>query len=129
MTDSRSERKKHDRRVDGLRLVSSIALLIFALSFFRLPLSYLFGDGDFHFPDAFGGSPGFIVRVLSTPTGASVRIDGEFRGNAPLFSNVACVDDQPVVIEVSKPGLPVWTRTVACREGQTLLVEPRLERR
>ncbi len=69
---------------------------------------------------------GFMVRVVSEPSGATVWIDGDERGRAPLFGNVACSEGQEVVIEVAAAGHPRWRRTVPCRVGGELTVRARL---
>jgi len=114
------------RLAGALRAVSGLAWLIAALAFFWVPLGWLAGSIDLDVLDFSRPSPGFMLRVLSTPSGADVRIDGQDRGSAPLFTNVACTQGQPVTIQVVKAGYAPWERTVECREEQTLLVQPRL---
>ena len=118
----------------GLRLLSALALLCLAVAVFWQPLQRVLAPGaapalrQLPLPKIFGPRPaeGFMVRVVSRPSGATVRIDDTERGSTPLFGNVACQDGQDVRIAVAKQGFPVWSRTVPCRVGGELTVQANL---
>ena len=122
-------------RVAGcLRALSGLALVVLALALFWQPLRAVLAPKvvpvmqKVPLPEVLRPSPkGFMVRVVSEPRGATVWIDGDERGRAPLFANVACEEGQEVVIEVAASGHPPWRRTVPCRVGGELTVRARLE--
>ncbi|MCP3961075.1 MAG: PEGA domain-containing protein [bacterium] len=122
------------RIVELLRLLSAGSLLVLALAFFWQPIRQVTGPSAtrtlqrlplpaFMRPS---GVAGFMVRVVSEPSGARVVIDGTDRGRAPLFANVPCEDGQRIEIVVAKQGFPRWQRGVDCRVGGELVVRARL---
>ena len=123
-------------RVAGcLRALSSLSLLVLALALFWQPLRATFGPTvipvveKMPLPAALSPkAEGFMVRVVSTPSGAEVWIDGTERGRTPLFGNVECDEGQEVVIEVKKAGHPDWRQTEPCRVGEELTVRAPLGR-
>lgn len=123
-----------ERWVGLLRVVSSACLVLLALAVFERPLTLVLGPraipavSRIPLPALLGPRParGFMVKLVSEPSGAQVLIDGAERGSAPLFANVACENGQEVAIEVVQPGYPPWRRTVSCRVGGDLTVRARL---
>lgn len=117
-----------------LRGLSSLALVVLVLALFWQPLKAVLGYriapamAKVPLPEILrpSAAKGFMVRVVSAPSGATVWIDGNERGRAPLFGNVACDEGQEIVIEVAKAGHPRWRRTVRCRVGKELTVQARL---
>ena len=116
-----------------LRLLSGLSLVVLALALFWQPLRAVIGPKvvpvieKVPLPEILRPrAKGFMIRVVSEPSGGTVRIDGAERGRAPLFGNVACGEGQEVVIEVEKAGYPPWRRTVPCRVGGELTVRARL---
>ncbi len=116
-----------------LRGLSGLALVVLALAVFWQPLRAVLGPKEVPvvqkvpLPRVLRPSAkGFMVRVVSEPRGATVWIDGEERGRAPFFGNVACDEGQEVMIEVTAPEHPRWRRTVGCRVGGELTVRARL---
>ena len=118
----------------GLRLLSALALLCLAVAVFWQPLQRVLAPGaapelrQLPLPKLFGPKPdkGFMVRVVSRPSGATVSIDGAERGSTPLFGNVVCQEGQQVHVAVAKQGFPVWSRTVPCRVGGELTIQANL---
>lgn len=113
----------------AFRLLASLALLVLAFLVMQEPLrmalgrQWIPGLGTLELPGLSGGTnaaPGFVVQVLSRPSGAEVEIDGVGRGTTPMLGNVQCHDDQKVVIRVHRQGFQPETRRVACREGGRL---------
>ncbi len=123
------------RLIHFLRLLSGFFLVLLALAVFERPLTLVLGyrvaptAQRLGLPRLFGPKPdkGFMVRVVSEPSGARVLLDGAERGTTPLFANVACEDGQEVAIEVVQEGYPRWRRTVSCRVGGELTARARLE--
>ena len=121
-------------RVAGcLRALSGLSLLVLTLALFWQPLRATFGPRvipvleKVPLPAALSPvAEGFLVRVVSEPSGATVWIDGAERGRTPLFGNVACDEGQEVVIAARKPPHPEWRQTVICRVGGELTLRARL---
>ena len=117
-----------------LRLLSAAALLVLAVALFWRPIYQVAGPSASRalqrlpLPEALrpGVVDGFMVRVVSEPSGARVAIDGAQRGRTPLFANVPCADEQRIEIVVAKEGFPAWRRSVDCRVGGQLTVRARL---
>ena len=116
-----------------LRLASALCLLLLAFAVFWQPLRRAvqprLTSALQHVPLPEILRPrarGFMVRVVSAPSGATVSIDGAARGSTPLFANVVCEQDEKIEIEIAKPGLPAWRRTVQCRVGGELTVRAEL---
>ena len=112
------------------RLAGAACALVLALALFQAPLRQIspaVEDVMTTLP-GMGASRGFVMQVLSTPSGAEIRIDSQPRGTTPFFGNVTCRDGQEVAIEVIGEGRPPWRRVVPCREGGTLRVTARLDR-
>ncbi len=117
----------------GLRLLSALCLLFLALAVFWQPLRRVARP---HVAPVLQRVPvpemlrpqasGFTVRVVSSPSAATVAIDGAERGSTPLFANVKCKEGQEVTIAVEKRGFPAWRRTVRCRVGGELTVQASL---
>lgn len=139
---------RHDRgeRLDrlalGLRLVAAAALTMLALTLFREPLRMLAGNrlpalGALSLPRlGWWGSasspppaPGFVLSARSLPAGGRIAIDGVDRGTLPAVLNVACRAGDAVALAVELPGHAPWRRTVACREGASLVVRATLSPR
>ncbi len=121
------------RLASGLRLLSGLCLLLLALAVFQQPLRRVFSPRlapvlrQVPVPEVLRPSPsGFMVRVMSNPSTATVSIDGADRGTTPLFANVTCTEGQEIRITVHKQGFPAWSRTVACRLGGELTVRANL---
>ena len=117
-----------------LRVLSSVCLVLLALAIFRRPLALVLEPRllpavqQLGIPRLFSpaAAKGFMVRVVSVPSGAKVLVDGADRGATPLFANVVCEEGQKVAIEVEKAGYPRWRRTVPCRVGGELTARARL---
>ena len=119
-------------RAELCRLLAVACLLAALLVFFRLPLLVLAAKtGEIGNPLAglFGPAEGFFARIHSSPSGATVRVDGKERGETPFFGNVACSAGERVVIEVELTGFEVWRRELECRENGQLEVDAKLKRR
>ena len=123
-----------ERAARILRVLSSLSLALLALAVFWRPLNLVLGPRiapaarQIGLPQLFAPRPaeGFMVRVVSEPSGARVLLGGAERGTTPLFANVACEEGQEVAIEVEKTGYPRWRRTVRCRVGGELTARARL---
>ncbi len=117
-----------------LRLLSALFLVLLAVTVFWQPLQRVVNPTgapalrQLPLPKLLGPKPakGFMVRVVSSPSGATVSIDGADRGSTPLFANVACEDGQDVLIAVAQRGFPAWSRTVSCQVGDELTVQANL---
>ena len=116
-----------------LRLLSALCLLLLAFAVFWQPLRHIvrprIAPALQHMPLPEILRPtasGFMVRVASSPSGATVSIDGAERGATPLFANVSCEQDQEVAIAVEKSGFPTWRRTVRCLAGGELTIQAEL---
>lgn len=67
--------------------------------------------------------PGFGLSIGSTPSGASVRVDGREVGGTPIVTNLDCDPGQVVEVRVEKAGFRSIRREVRCRADE--LVEMR----
>lgn len=65
------------------------------------------------------------LTVITSPSGAQVKVDGKDRGKTPLTITDAQPGERKV--EVSRPGHVSATKTVAIRAGQSAMVEVKLE--
>jgi len=65
---------------------------------------------------------GFGLQVDSTPSGASVTVDGRALGVTPLLTSVACRPGDPVVVEVALRQRGTRTRQVRCRADQLVSI-------
>jgi hypothetical protein len=65
---------------------------------------------------------GFGLQVDSTPSGASVTVDGRALGVTPLLTQVACRPGDPVVVEVALRQRGARTRQVRCRADQLVSI-------
>ncbi len=121
--------RRADRRrlAAALRLAGSALLLAAVLAFFAEPLRLVLGP-RLALPGWSGSTAarGFMLRIVSTPPAARVTVDGEDRGATPALVNVVCHDGEEVTIAVHMRGFPRWQRTVACREGGSLVVNAKL---
>ena len=121
------------RLASTLRLLSALCLLLLSAAVFWQPLRRAVRPRvapvlqHVPIPEILRPSArGFMVRVVSEPSGATASIDGAARGSTPLFANVVCEQDQEVRITVVKQGLPAWRQTVRCRVGGEPTVRARL---
>ncbi len=123
-----------DRLALVLRVVSGLSLVVLALAVFWRPLNLVLGPKMPTSIQQIGlprmlqpkAATGFMVRVVSEPSGGRVSINGAERGSAPFFGNVACQDGQEVTLVVEKQGYSPWRREVPCRVGGELTVRARL---
>ncbi len=67
----------------------------------------------------------YQIRVVSRPAGASVTVDGEYRGQSPL--NLKLPPDNDYRIGVSKSGYRPARRNLSVRAGQVSTVSVRLD--
>ncbi len=65
-----------------------------------------------------------IITVISVPSGATVSIDGVFRGTAPLTAKGVAPNDHIVLVELQ--GYEVWKTTVNVKGGSSTTLEARL---
>ena len=114
----------------SLRLVSAVCWLGLALAVFWQPIRHVIAPQvtprlqHLPVPEILRPtSKGFMVRVVSKPSAATISIDGDHRGTTPLFANVTCKQDQEVTLTVAKSGYPEWRRTVRCQVGGELTVQ------
>ncbi len=128
-------KKRFDRYwlARALRLLSGLSLLILALAVFQQPLRRVVRPrvapalSRIPLPEALRPeSSGFMVRVVSSPSAATVLIDGAVRGATPLFANIVCKEGQEIAIAVEKEGHAGWRRKVRCRVGGELTVQAKL---
>lgn len=54
-------------------------------------------------------------------------MNGTARGTLPAVINVACRNEEAIEIVVTHDDHRPWSRTVACREGASLVVRARFE--
>lgn len=52
-----------------------------------------------------------VLRIDSTPDGATVKINGEDKGRTPLFLENTWPADQQIEVKLYRPGYKVWTGT------------------
>ncbi len=65
-----------------------------------------------------------IITVISVPSGASVWIDGVYRGTAPLTTKGVAPNDH--IVEVELQGYEVWKTPVNVKGGSSTTLEARL---
>lgn len=71
---------------------------------------------------------GFVLMVDSMPPSASVTINGEDQGQAPVSTGLDCAPGTPVRIELSLRGFERAEHVTLCREDTLLKVSARLKR-
>ncbi|MCG8454771.1 MAG: PEGA domain-containing protein [Holophagales bacterium] len=130
--DESRRRHRLRRRAHAARWVASLSFLTLALTLFHHPilesLVPRLGEGLARIGlQSSNPAPGFMAEVLSTPSGAEVRIDGAHRGTTPFFGNVRCKEGETVTLEVHRAGFETWSRSVPCRQRRTLRAHARLE--
>ncbi len=122
------------RAAGCLRVVAGLSLVVLAVAVFWRPLTRTLGPDIAPAVQRLGlprlwqpsSAKGFMVRVASEPSGATVSVNGAERGSTPLFANVPCDEGQQISIVVEKQGFPRWQRDVSCRVGKELTVRARL---
>ncbi len=125
---SRAE-KRHARLVGALRLVAALAWLAFTALVFEVPIQEHLAPPEEvaeELPPV--SEPGFMVEILSLPSGGRLMIDGVDRGVVPIWTNVACREGQEVTFEVRKEGYSTWQRVLTCREGESRKLTAQLRR-
>ncbi len=128
------------RIAGGLRLLSALSLLGLAVLVFIGPSSEWFGPrvelGLAQAPKLLpgaqtgsrAGARGFIVTARPNPAGTRLWWDGQERGSTPVVANVRCREGADVELGLRAEGYAPWAKTVACREGGSLLIKPRLDK-
>jgi hypothetical protein len=126
---------KRNQQVDTLRLVASVAWLVFAAFAFQAPIAGLFVP-----PTADGGqrqdasilsrpvAAGFVLQMASDPPGARLFVDGTDRGQLPLVTNIECENGAQVALEVVKNRYAPWKSLQTCVDGEHVEIKAWLVR-
>ncbi|MEL6546091.1 MAG: PEGA domain-containing protein, partial [Myxococcota bacterium] len=71
-----------------------------------------------------GDTDSMMVVVRSTPSGATLTVDGVERGETPAGLDTRCAPDTNVVIQLKARGYRRWRRDIPCQPGVEVTFEP-----